>query len=146
MSVSYSKMPQASNFSEENGRLGTNRGSPVTIIGLRLRLDFLRHIKIDGKSDMLLELFGGNMMMMIRLDEVFIITIVLIKIIKAIGFVFGGSKLCLVVVMKLLHLESLNDELVAFHLPFVGGRSLWSWNIGLTKIIVAICGKTFFVD
>ena len=84
--------------------------------------------------------------MMIRLNEVLIITIVLIKIIKANGFVLGDSKLCLVVVMKLLHLESLNDELVAFHLPFVGGRSLWSWDIGLTKIIVAICGKTFFID
>ena len=81
--------------------------------------------------------------MRVRLDEVSLMTVALINVIKAIKLVLGGSKLSLV--MKLLHFESLDHELVAFHLPFVGGRCLWSWNIGLLKIIVAICGKTFGV-
>ena len=84
----------------------------------------LWQIEVDGKSDML---FGANVVMAV------------------INLVFGfeAGELRHVPVVELLHFERLDHEVVAFPLPLVGSRCLWSWNIGLLKIIVAEGGETF---
>ena len=122
-------MPQASNVSDSV----TNRGVPVTKVRLTSGHGSLWHIKVNSKRHVL---FDDDMMLV---DDRVATWVAIIGLVETIKVVLGGSKLSLVV--KLLHLKCLHHESVAFHLPFVGSRCLWSGDIGLLKIVVAKCGK-----